>query len=108
VINGFNFVLLLGTVDEDPVERSPGDVRQATFQLVTRRTWTDPTTRLTKDQRQSHQIVVFNQLVDVVIERVKKGDIVIVNGMNQYHRKRDGGTICQVKATFIEKMETEA
>lgn len=101
-MNGLNLCVLIGHAKNAPERRGTTEAPTAVFQLVTRRTYIDKRTMQTKDIPATHQVVVFREWVDYVLENIRKESIVYVVGLMQYHATEDGKLLSQVKANIIE------
>ena len=104
-----NFVLLVGTVISKVTDKSTpkraGGVPTASFIMTTNRYWIDKTTMLERSEASHHIIIAFNELVDVIVQRIKPGLKVAVQGQLQYYKPPAGGVVCQVKANLLDILD---
>lgn len=96
---GFNLIVLVGDVTSEPLQRGR-KVKMANFQLTTTRFYRDRQTHLEKKAEARHEVVAFEELADVVLDHVKRGQMVLVTGMMQYYED-NGKMKAEVKADVI-------
>jgi single-strand DNA-binding protein len=76
-----NKVILIGNLGRDPEIRSISTGKVANFTIATSETWKDKNTGERKELTEWHRIVVFNQnLVDIVEKMLQKGTKVYIEG----------------------------
>jgi single-stranded DNA-binding protein len=98
--NGFNLILLHGTVSKPPIRF---DTR-AVFYLDTTRLWRDRTTQLTKSETTTHTIIAYKELAEVVMKKIDAGSEVLVEGFHQIYQPTNSAQVCQIKANIIHIM----
>lgn len=76
-----NKVQLIGNLGADPESRytSSGDC-VATIRLATSEQWKDRTTGEKKEATEWHRVVFYRKLAEIVVQYVKKGTTVYVEG----------------------------
>ena len=87
-----NRATLMGHAGRDPEIRAlKGGNRAATFSLATAGKWTDREGR-PQEATQWHRVVVYGAAVDIVEQRLRKGDPVMVEGRiaTRQYQDRDG------------------
>ena len=76
-----NKVILVGNLGRDPETRTSSTGKIVTFSLATSETWKDKNTGERKEQTEWHRVVVFNQnLADVAEKMLQKGTKVYIEG----------------------------
>jgi len=95
--NGFNLVILHGTVPKPPLRF---DTR-AVFYLDTTRLWRDRVTQLTRSETTTHTIIAYKELAEVVMAQVKEGSEVLVEGQHQFYSPTSNNPVCQIKASKL-------
>jgi single-strand DNA-binding protein len=76
-----NKVTLIGNLGRDPEIRATSTGRVANFTMATTESWKDKTTGERKEQTEWHRVVVFNQnLIDVIEKMLQKGTKVYIEG----------------------------
>jgi single-strand DNA-binding protein len=89
VSRSLNKVMLIGNVGADPEIRTiPSGARVAQFSLATSRRWKDKSGQQ-QEKVEWHRINVWDGLVDVVENYVKKGDRLYVEGSIEYRQYQD-------------------
>lgn len=80
-----NKVILVGNVGKDPdIRYSQDGLKIASFSVATTDSWRDKTTGEKRDKTEWHRVVVFNQgLAEIAEKIVKKGCKVYVEGQLQ-------------------------
>lgn len=80
-----NKVILVGNVGKDPdIRYSQDGLKIASFSVATTDSWKDKTTGEKRDKTEWHRVVVFNQgLAEIAEKIVKKGCKVYVEGQLQ-------------------------
>ncbi len=80
-----NKVILVGNVGKDPdVRHSQDGLKVVSFSVATTESWKDKNTGEKKDKTEWHRVVVFNQGIAEIAEKiVKKGCKVYVEGQLQ-------------------------
>ena len=88
-----NKALLIGNLGSDPEIRTiPSGARVAQFSLATSRRWNDKNGQ-SQEKTEWHRVVVWDKLVDIVEQYVKKGDRIYVEGEIEYRQyEKDGVT----------------
>lgn len=89
-MRGVNLVMLIGTLGKDPEVRSfsnGGGV--ATFSISTSEQWTDKRTGEKRETTEWHRIAVFNALGLQAAQRLKKGDVVYIEGSVKTRKYKD-------------------
>jgi single-strand DNA-binding protein len=87
---GVNKVILLGNVGKDPEARSlPSGKTVANFSMATSESWKDKQTGEQKDKTEWHNLVVFDKKADIVVQYVKKGSQLYVEGKLQTRKWQD-------------------
>ncbi len=88
-----NKVILVGYVGQDPETAILRDnLRVANFSLATNRQWKDKSGQQ-REETDWHRCKVWNELADIVQERVKKGDQLYIEGRLKYDKvEKDGET----------------
>ena len=77
-----NKVILIGNLGRDPEVRTGSTGKIVSFTIATSETWKDKATGERKEQTEWHRVVVFNQNLAEVAERMlQKGAKVYVEGM---------------------------
>lgn len=96
-----NKVILIGNVGKDPDIRSTQNGQKiCNFSIATSEAWTDKKTNERKEKTEWHRIVVFNEALCKIIERlVKKGSKVYIEGQLQTRKWTD--------QSGVEKYSTE-
>lgn len=77
-----NMVFLIGNVGQDPeIGMTKGNVRFATMQVATSRTWNDANTKERRSDTEWHSVITYmNGLIDIIESHVKKGSKVHIRG----------------------------
>lgn len=89
-MRSLNKISLIGNVGQDPkVIPTQNGGEMATFSLATTRQWKDNSGELQKET-QWHRLVVFDKLVKVVADYVKKGSPLFVEGEMRYGEYQNG------------------
>ena len=78
---GVNKVILLGNVGNDPESKSlPGGGTVVNFSMATSESWKDKNTGEQKEVSEWHRVVAFNRLAEIIVEYVKKGSKLYIEG----------------------------
>lgn len=91
----FNQVILIGNVGKDPEFRAmTSGARVCSFSLATSERWKDKRTGERKEHTDWHNVVVFNENIQNVIEQyVEKGSKIMVQGQVKTRKwEKDGET----------------
>jgi single-strand DNA-binding protein len=97
-----NKVTLIGNLGKDPEIRSTSDGQEiANFSLATTERWKDKNTGDKKEKTEWHKIVVFNSLVNIVKNYVKKGTKLYVEGQLQTRKWTDNNGIDKYTTEII-------
>lgn len=75
-----NKVILFGRVKEDPTSHGTGKTMNAKFTVITSEHWKNPTTGQTGTKTDFHNIVVWGFRAQSVIDNVKAGSLVALEG----------------------------
>ncbi|WP_313596907.1 single-stranded DNA-binding protein [Psychrobacter sanguinis] len=89
-MRGVNLVMLIGTLGKDPEVRSfsnGGGV--TTFSIATSEQWTDKRTGEKREATEWHRISIFNNLGSQAAQRLKKGDVVYIEGSVKTRKYKD-------------------
>lgn len=89
-MRGVNLVMLIGTLGKDPEVRSfsnGGGV--TTFSIATSEKWTDKRTGEKREATEWHRISIFNNLGSQAAQRLKKGDVVYIEGSVKTRKYKD-------------------
>lgn len=91
MIQSVNKVILIGNVGKDPEIRATQNGQKiCNFSIATSEAWTDKRTNERKEKTEWHRIVVFNEALCKIIERlVKKGSKVYIEGQLQTRKWTD-------------------
>ena len=97
-----NKVTLIGNLGKDPEIRSTNKGEEiANFSLATTERWKDKNTGEKKEKTEWHKIVVFNSLVSVVKNYVKKGTKLYIEGQLQTRKWTDKSGIDKYTTEII-------
>jgi single-strand DNA-binding protein len=100
----FNKVLLIGTIESQPVLRFTNNNTPVTnFTLTTVNTWTNKSGN-NQTQKKWHHIVCWGKLAENVVENFKIGCDVVVEGSISYRQREKNDqtiTVAEIKAVFV-------
>lgn len=78
---GINKVILIGNLGQDPeVKYMPSGGAVANVSVATSESWKDKNTGEQQERTEWHRVVFFNRLAEIVVEYLKKGSKVYVEG----------------------------
>ena len=85
-----NKVMLIGRLTRDPEERRlPTGQKVASFSVATGYTWRDMKTKEKKETAEYHSTVAWGKLADIVMQYLKKGSRVYLEGRLSSRSWRD-------------------
>ena len=91
--SGINKVILLGNLGQDPeVRYTAGGVPIANVSIATSNSWKDKNSGELVEQTEWHRIVFFNRLAEIVVQYLKKGSKVYVEGQLRTNSWEDKNT----------------
>lgn len=79
-----NKVQLIGKIVSDlELRKTPGNISVTTIKVKTVEYFKDKTTGAKKETTEIHKVVLWRGVADYVCDRLKKGDLIYVEGKNQ-------------------------
>jgi single-strand DNA-binding protein len=88
--SSLNKVTLIGNLGRDPEFRNTGDGKElATLSIATSEAWKDRTTGEKKEKTEWHRVVIFNENLLKIINFLKKGSRVYIEGALQTRKWMD-------------------
>jgi single-strand DNA-binding protein len=84
-----NRVTLLGNVGNDPERKSFGERSVVNFSVATTEWWRDKKTQEWKSKTEWHRVCAWSPLAEQIMEKVKKGSRVYIEGKIKYEQWED-------------------
>jgi len=100
----FNKVLLIGTIESEPILRfTKNDTPVTNFTLTTTNSWINKAGN-TQNQKKWHHIVCWGKLAETVVQNFKAESDVVVEGSISYRQREKNDqifTVAEIKAMYV-------